>query len=311
MEDRPPPPPYSLVASTTEEDSSSVNPRSLISYLHSHIAALPNRIRQTQQTHNAQQVEKDIWILDHLAPTVETFLADVGAQRKVPALATLTLVPKAAVPADAVLSGIDNMLRRNEVGRVFRVDIQPDMKKGDDDSKTTGTPDTTPRFGSNREFTDWGRWEGGGPSSAASGELLWWKDEELAQRLASYLQPQPKSRPKSTIQSSVQAVVERSIPAERAKKSWGMSWRKSNPNNSEAPSSSTIALPVTKDSIGSRPGTVESGDVAGIVGDQLDNGKRAEMDVTAENRAFRRENDFGIWESISGWAIVITVNIHT
>ncbi|KAK9778995.1 hypothetical protein SCAR479_04231 [Seiridium cardinale] len=309
------PPPYSLIAPVSEDSSSSssqFNPRSLTSYLHSHIAALPDRIRQTQQTRNAQQVEADIWILDHLAPIVESFLADLGAQRTAPALATLTLVPKSAVPVDAQLSGIEDMLRRNEVGRVFRVDIQQEAKcsKGDVDSKGESSSSTTNETSGYRAFTDWGRWEEPGSSSVTPSDLLWWKDEELAQRLASYLQPQTKSTPRSTIRSPVQVAVEQTIPAERSRKGWGLSRLRSN-QSSPSTSSSTVSLPVSPHSRENRPGTVGAGDVAGVAGDQLDNGKRAEMNVAAEELAFRRENDFGIWESIGGWAIVVTVNVHS
>jgi hypothetical protein len=34
------------------------------------------------------------------------------------------------------------------------------------------------------------------------------------------------------------------------------------------------------------------------------------MTVRAEEVTFRRENDFGVWESMSGWGIVVTVRVR-
>lgn len=307
------PPPYSLTESTCADSSSSssqVNPRSLTSYLNSHIAALPNRIRQNQQARNAQQVETDVWILEHLTPIIDSFLTDLSAHRTAPALATLIMVPNSAVPTDAVLSGIEDMFKRqDEVGRIFRVDIQQEEKKNMD-SKSPASLSTGKETSSYREFTDWGRWGDSDPVSTRPSDILWWKDEELARRLASYLQPPSRPKPKATARGPVQAAAERSIPAEKPKKGWGLGWRRSSTSTPNG-DSSTVSLPVSADNSKGRRGTVEGGDVAGATGDQRDSGKTAEMNVTTEELAFRRENEFGIWESTSGWALVVTVKVYS
>lgn len=311
MEDEEPPP-YSLDATPSQDSdsgSAGFDPRSLTSYIHSHVKALPGLLRQNRQACDNQQVENDIWTLDHLLPVVESFLADIGAQRKVPSLATLTLVPNSAVPPDAVLSGIDDMLRRNEVGRVSRVAVPPN-KKGNRGYKSTLNPCDEVLTSRNREFTDWGGWEEAGPSSTISDGLLWWKDEDFAQRLASYIQPERGHTSKPTIQSPVQIAVERSTPAEKSNKNWGLTWvRKNSPSPANTLSSRTVSLPGTREGESIRPGTIEARNMAGVVRGELDNGKRAQMNTAAEYVAFRRENEFGIWESISGWAIIVTVKI--
>ncbi|KAI1846497.1 hypothetical protein JX266_007394 [Neoarthrinium moseri] len=311
------PPPYSMNPPPRQSSSSPLqfNPQSLTSHLHSHLLSIPDRIRQTQQAHNAQQIETDIWILDHLSPVIESFLADLGARRTAPPLATLTLIPNGAVPPDAVLSGIDDMLRRNEIGRVFRVDFrhiggEKDSGNKYGDSKSSSRTESNV----NQEFTDWGRWEEPGSSSSANLELLWWNDEDQARRLASFLQPQtrPNIKPNTISQSAVQTVVEQRIPSEKKKKGWGWGRRRSD----QIPASeaqTTISLPsVSSSEPRDGRGTVAGGDVAGVPEDQqLDNGKRAEMSVTAEEVAFRRENDFGIWESMSGWAVVVAIKVYS
>jgi hypothetical protein len=299
------PPPYSLVPLDEQPASSSsqlqFHPSSLTSHLHSHLSALPDRIRQTQQAHSTQQTQTDIWILDHLVPVIESFLADLGARHTAPHLATLTLVPNSAIPPDAELSGMEDMLQRKEVSRVFRVDVMEEGQgKGGGDSKGGAAA------AARSEFTDWGRWEEPGSMAQGPPELLWWKNEAMARRLASYLQPLAKPKPRPAVQSPVQAAVEQRIPAEKAKKNWGWGrWR-----GDQAPEASPAAS--AAGSQGAR-GTVEGGDIAGVPtrGVVVDDERRAEMDVTTEKVAFRRENDFGIWESMSGWAIIVAVKVRS
>lgn len=349
------PPPYSAAPPTSQSPAppsscSKSQSDSLSSHLQSHLSALPDRIRRNQQWQSVREAEGDIQILDHLAPIVEAFLADLGAQRSLPPLATLTLVPHGAVPANAVLSSLDPMLQRGEVGRVFRVDMRPpgDGKGGKGRSNYDGGASSSSALQTisdrsaetgHREFTDWGRWEEPGSSSsgAAAGgpdPLAWWRDEDLARRLASYLQPREeetggKSSSSNTNNNArpnpVQAAVEQRLPAEKPRRSWGWGRRKngepspssSSPSpSSPAASTTTVTLPPPGEPFSeaaARPGTVASGDVAGVPsgGHQLGNGRRARMTVSAQEVAFRHENDFGIWESTSGWAVVVAVKMDS
>jgi hypothetical protein len=45
--------------------------------------------------------------------------------------------------------------------------------------------------------------------------------------------------------------------------------------------------------------------VSDTVADEMDD--RVEMVVRAEEVTFRKENEFGVWESMSGFGIVVTV----
>lgn len=307
------PPPYSLVPLEEQTASSSslqlpFHPSSLTSHLHSHLSALPDRIRQTQQVHSTQQTQTDIWILDHLVPVIESFLADLGARHTAPPLATLTLVPNGVVPPDAELSSMEDTLQRKEIGRVVRVDVgEIEKEKGVGDSKGAALSASAGQAtASSSEFTDWGRWEE--PRSSAQGppEMLWWKNEAMARRLASYLQPQVKPKPRPAVQSPVQAAVEQRIPAEKAKKNWGWGrWR-----GDQTPEASPTASATGSQG---RRGTVAGGDVAGvpIEGVVADDERRAEMYVTTQKVAFRHENDLGIWESTSGWGIVVVIKVRS
>jgi hypothetical protein len=373
------PPPYSLAPPSADSSTppSKDKPSTVTSHLQTHLSALPDRIRRNEQLHDTQQAESDLGLLDHLAPIVESFLTDLGAQRNTPPMATLTLVPYGAVAADAVLSGIDNMRQRKEVGRVFRVDTRPRDEKGRPrsndhtggstsalstitNSEKSGYYNNSSSSSSNNnkshEFTDWGRWEeqpGSSSSGAAGGDgggaLLWWRDEDLARRLASYLQPARDATPTdhrsgasaaavtttktTTTRTPVQAAVEQQLPAEKPRRGWGWGSRRRNnnePSSAASPSSSSSSSSPTapprsaeislappgepfREGGGGRSGTVASGDVAGVpsAGHQPGGGRRARMAVTAEEVAFRRENDFGIWESTSGWAVVVTVKIDS
>jgi hypothetical protein len=217
-----------------------------------------------------------------------------------------------------MLSGMEDMLRRKEVGRIFRVDTGRSKKgKEYDDSKGSTLPSlslpltATEQPNTERsEFTDWGRWEETGSSAHDFSKMLWWKNEAMACRLVSYLQPKVKPKPPPMERTTVQTAVEQRIPAEKAKRGWGWGkWRSA--QNVETCSASSPS-PVT----GARGGrgTVEGGDVVGVaaVGTAVENEeRRAEMNVTAQQLTFRRENDLGIWESMSGWAIVVAVKVRS
>ncbi|ORY55122.1 uncharacterized protein BCR38DRAFT_452909 [Pseudomassariella vexata] len=327
LEDGDQPPPYSPPSLNNQyqpaPSTPQFHPNSLTSHLHDHLSSLPYRIRQTQQHRNAQQTSSDVALLDHLVPIIESFLRDLGAQSIAPPLATLTLVPEAAVPEDAVLSGLDDMLRRGEIGRVFRVSILTARKdsKGETKPSSTGPPTTTT---GSREFTDWGRWgsSGGSFGSTEPSKLFWWRDEDLAKRLALYLQPQPQpqqEKPSSTPSpaaqiSAVQTAVEQRIPADKEKKGGrGFGWGKWRSVSTGSPAAGTSSKPPTmSESSRSGRGSVAGGFVSGLSEERVGvgDGERTEMRVTAEEVAFRRQNDFGIYESMSGVAVVVTVRVR-
>ncbi|KAI0843543.1 hypothetical protein F5Y06DRAFT_255229 [Hypoxylon sp. FL0890] len=291
------PPPYTAFASNATTDELQLN--SLTSHLQHHVSSLPDRIRATQRARKVEQTLSDASLLDHIVPIVEEFLADLGARHSPAPLATLTLIPDAAVPKDAVLSGLEDMKRRGEVCRVSRISIDnfgKDSKSGSSVSKSRNA-NSDPSWASEQEFSGWGRF--GEPEFPADDvreidRMLWWYDEEMAHRLASYLQPKREKKAPAEHRSVVQAVVEQRLPPKKEKKGWLWGRRSSVQKPGESPAAATsvgIEVEVNKPHDGERQG--------------------AEMAVTVQEVAFRQENEFGIWESIRGWAIVVTVEFRT
>ncbi|CAJ2511929.1 Uu.00g075540.m01.CDS01 [Anthostomella pinea] len=293
-----PPPPYTV----RDDDATSYNvlqPVSLTSQLQHHRMSLPDRIRATQEAHTTQQSFDDLALLDHLVPGIETFLADLGRRHTAPSLATLTLVPEAAVPRDAVLSGFEEMRQRGEVCEVSRVAVYPNLTDGKDSKKRSSNAHGQASSGdqhwaSGKEFSDWGRFgelSTATEDSTSNDGMFWWRDEDLAHRLASYMQPKIEKRVSTKHMSVVQNVVEQRLPAQKDKKGWAWGRRVSGSGKR-----GEDVLPAVK------PVASE---------DQQQAPDRVQMSVIADKVAFRRENDFGIWESLGGWAIVVAVRVRT
>lgn len=290
------PPPYSLSPEAGPSRSQHrQNPRSLTSHLQSQVASVHERIQHGLLERYSQQFEADVWLIDQLAPVIEEFLVDVGAQYTTPPLAVLTLVPSEAVPANAELSDLDDMRHRGEFGRAAFVPTARRDKKGSLDSKAPAPRSHDAPYDqewvAGSEFTDWGRWDGGQPSS--SEDLFWWRDEGMARRLASYLRPEQPRKPVSTPRTVVQASVERELPASKPRGGWGWGRRKDK-SDASADAAPSVAS-------GHATSTTEAeSDVADL---------GMHMNVTAEQVTFRHANNFGILESSGGWAIVATVRM--
>ncbi|KAI1373854.1 hypothetical protein F4677DRAFT_448146 [Hypoxylon crocopeplum] len=292
------PPPYTAT-STNPTALHELQLNSLTSYLQHHVTSLPDRIRLTQQALRAEQTLADAALLDHIVPIVEEFLADLGARHGPVPLATLTLVPGAAVPKNGVLSGLEDMRRRGELCRVSRVSVNNTDKdtKSDSCSSRPRIISEDPSWAAGQEFSDWGRFDD--PSSewsdnAEGNKPLWWHDEEMARRLASYLQPKEEKEEHAQRSSVVQAVVEQRIPPKKEKKGWGWGRRASEQKSPE------VQTPIPAD-IKTESGTPQ----------EEQQKKGAEMRVTAQEVAFRHENEFGIWESVRGWGIIVSVQVRT
>jgi hypothetical protein len=128
-----------------------------------------------------------------------------------------------------------------------------------------------PAPSSSRGFDDeWGRWGDDSASSSTTPAALWWQDETMASRLAKYLQPE-RPKPKSRPQP-----VE---SPQKAKKGWGGFFKKNEP---------TPIYP--------RPEPRVEDDAVSFT-------------VKAEEVTFRRENEMGIWESKTGWGLVVRIRV--
>ncbi|KAK7920843.1 hypothetical protein PG985_008865 [Apiospora marii] len=290
------PPPYSANPSESSATGRSSQPASWTSHLHSHLSAVPDRIRQNRQLRNLQQVETDAWMVDHhINPEIDAFLDDLGRKHSVP-LAVLTIVPAAAVPEKAILN-------EKEKGG---------DRKNPNDFKFAESGDQS--WVEGREFEDWGRF---GTSSSFDDSRddpssnFWFKDEDMAHRLASYIElPEALRITRAEPTSSVQEAVEQQIPAQKKSRGWGWgSGRRKNNASTEMLTSTPSATSVEE---GGPRGTVAGGDVAGSTGPGFyrPRNEGAQMDVTAEQVAFRCRSEMGLLESLSGWAIVVKVKVN-
>ncbi|KND94254.1 UDP-glucose 4-epimerase [Tolypocladium ophioglossoides CBS 100239] len=124
----------------------------------------------------------------------------------------------------------------------------------------------------------WGRStdaEGAGP-----GDDLWWSDEAMARRLAKHLQPERAAPPVD--RQAVRAHVAQAKENRKASR-WSL-FKKDEPPPPPPISSPASSASASRD------------DVA--------------MSVGAEEVTFRKENDLGIWESSTGWGVVVRVRIR-
>ncbi|KAI0429143.1 hypothetical protein F5Y09DRAFT_311141 [Xylaria sp. FL1042] len=303
------PPPYSVHTSDRSSTShgGSTQEGSLTSHLQHHLASLPNRIRMTQEAHSIRQSLDDASLLDLLLPEIDDFLSYLGSLHTTPSLAHLTLIPAAAVPPNAILSGMDEMRQRGEPCRVARVSFglsNNDKKSKPAVNSNQSTADSQD-WSVGRGFSDWGRF-GDSPSATDPSQMqnmLWWRDEDMARRLARHLQPTTRNEP-APLETPVQAAVEERLPAQKEKKGWF--WGKK--ANTSGSITSTFAARTVQADVETFPGKGNATqNTTKKIQEKAKSGAR--MLVTAEEVAFRSENELGLMESIRGWAIVIVVQV--
>lgn len=288
----------------------------LPSPLTTHLRSLPARLRATQLARQTAQAAHDFDLTSLLVPPIEAFLADLTSsyppssvavgRQAIPAVAELTLVPASAVPAGAEMSGAGERRREGEVVRVVRVAVNlggPDgagekgekgrgAEKGDGDADRRRRGSYEDRSRDRQGFDEWGRFDTDDGAGAGERDGGWWfRDEEMARRLAVYLRPEPDMRRKR-VQA---AVVEQKKVVKEEKSGWGR-WGF---GGSSKKKGAEQAFPVV-------PPPVSPGLPSPASGSDDDS---VTMTVRAEEVTFRNENDFGVWESRTGWGIVVTVRV--
>ncbi|TLS24644.1 hypothetical protein PpBr36_08312 [Pyricularia pennisetigena] len=325
------PPPYSESAFPTTSTipsrptAQTPSPSSLLnSHLATHLSSLPARLRQTQSERATRQALCDLDVVERIVPHVEAFVADVVDAHPRPT-AELTIVPAPAVPPAWALSGAAERRREGELVHLVRLavpDTSPPAWAGASDDKGPPPPpagnDKAGRLGdaeaasrsagsslrperdwTSTQFDEWGRWDedaeaaaAGGTAGSGSTTSWWWRDERMAERLAAHLRPRP---PVKMERREVRAAV---VQAKEDKKSgWGL-WRKKSSSSTAAPASSAAAAAAA-----AAPAVSPESPV-------LDHDDGVKMTVRADEVTFRRENDFGVWESMSGWGIVVTIAVR-
>lgn len=283
--------------------SSSSSPAPLstvfISPIAAHFDALPSRLRAAQHARASDQAALDLDTITLLVPAIEAFLRDLDAT---PArVAELTLVPASSVPRARgwALSDGAERRREGEVVRVIRVDDLADTKL---DSKTTTTEkgrpapppptddddDDDPAAQIHKDsraygFDAWGRFDDASPLDGPAATNTpppptFFTDEDIARRLASYLEPKAEVKVE---RRAVQAAVESSSSSRWR---WGR-------KKEEAPGGFAAVTAVS----------AAAPELAGTGGGGV------KVTVRAEEVTFRRENEIGLWESLSGFGVVVRV----
>ncbi|KAK3385803.1 hypothetical protein B0H63DRAFT_187735 [Podospora didyma] len=317
-----PPPPYTASAPVIGTISpSSTTPTAPLtalaaSSLTTHLHTLASRLRTAQQARTTDQATRDLDIITQLVPRIEEFLgAFVSSSSPTASAAELVLVPGGAVPRGWAMTGALERRRAGEFLRVVRVSdpfaslsgksekggtpISPTKKSyayahayddedGDGDGSNTTKDGEAPSSSREAGFDEWGRFDSNESYDNTNVPTAsWWyfRDEAMARRLAGYLQPRANVKVE---RKHVQAAV----VAEKKGWRWGFG------GGGGGKKSAETAAPVSPGL--ARPGVAEM--------PAPDDG--VSMTVRAEEIRFRRENDFGVWESLSGFGIVVTVKVR-
>lgn len=198
---------------------------------------------------------------------------------------SLILVPSAAVPPCWHLT-TDEPDSEGLTTRVAKIANASDMECGKNDRSDNGNANGA--AAPTREFDDWGRWDADADTQAKVQGEWWFRDEDMARRLARHLQQAAETPGK--YEEELQKNTERrevpsSHPGSRPSRLGGLK-RLGDPKAQAANRESEFA------------------------GSQREDGASSSMTVTAEEVTFRRENEMGLWESLSGWAVVVRVKIR-
>ncbi|TPX11946.1 uncharacterized protein E0L32_007444 [Thyridium curvatum] len=311
LDDPAAPPPYTEHPAPSYS-SSPADPSLYTSHLAAHLSSLPSRIRAAQSARATEQQVRDLHLITLLVPEVETFLSDgigVGvsggfSSSPPPPVAELNLVPAAAVGPGWKLSGAQERRREGETVQLVRVrapapspDGKGSRRSSAEEKKKNGgggrrggaeeqEEEEPERDWDAEQFDEWGRWDDAGAGDSSSSGSWWWRDEAMARRLAAHLQPR---EPVRTERREIAAAVQQIKEEKRSWASWG---RKKSDSSSKASSSQPVNATTT------------------TVVETRNNDDGVSMTVRADEVTFRRENEMGIWESMSGWALVVTLRIR-
>lgn len=293
-----------------------VPPPSLIAH---HLRTLPARLRASQNARHTAQAAREFDITSLLVPHIEAFLADVTAAAPPraepdPFLAELTLVPAAAVPPGWAMTGAAERRREGELVRVARVtgyaegDGGDQKGKGEEGGATKGAAAAAAGSGrasaagddedgdgrradAEASFDDWGRFETDETDAEQVTPRWWWfRDEDMARRVAAYLRPEPNLE-----RQHVQAVVAERKAAKESKSPWGRLGLGGSSRKKAAAAAAEQQQPSPSPTSPGRAGAADDDSV--------------KMTVRADEVTFRRENEMGLWESRSGFGIVVTLRI--
>lgn len=245
------------------------------------LRSLPLQMRRARQDQVNHQKDDEHLLVEHLIPYIAEFFHNLPASvlylqnHQRPLSAELILLPANAAPATQgwALSGLDQ--RREDAALVQVVEVTSPGKEKLDclDQKPSDTLYETL----------------GGDGK----DLLWWRNEDLAGRLAStircYLEPERNAG--SVLRSAYGANG-------LYEKQEGGFVRRNGFTSRDKSHASTGHKALGSQS---RSGTQN--------GNRNDDSGVIKATVQTEEVTFRCENDMGLWESSSGWVIVVTVTV--
>lgn len=238
------PPAYSDSSYSAYPPSSSSTPQNYYScQIQSQLSNLTTQISSIQTQRDALSHAQDEKILSLLTNDIQIYLSDLAKTGL--RKGTLILIPANAVEDEKALPADFDFTESDEFARVVRV-----RDKGGD---------------SYGESPKW-----------------FWRDEDMAKRLAGYLRPKPDPR---TLE--LPARKEEATPKPEASSGRSFWGRKK----------STTVIPERKQEFKPEMTGVKDGE------------DKVNMEVTAEEVVFRTENDFGIWETERGYGIVVKLRV--
>jgi hypothetical protein len=266
------PPPYSA------EDEPSSRAANEATRFSSHLGNLRQQIDLEQASRSLLRDQIDDQILALIIPHLEEILSSIATIHPAPKLVVATFVPAEAVTDWTPVE--DDGYPCGEVHKTVRVKR---FSKGAGGSKES--PEPTAEQSAGREFDGWGRWneENDSRSAAKSETQLWWSNENMARRLAKYLQPRGKQ--------SIQVEKSASSVSKEGKQA-----QSSGVRNILGKITSTFPEPLVS---GNTP----------MASSSTQGNPDVTLTVGAEEVTFRKENDFGLWESMTGWGIVARVRL--
>ncbi|KAL2270695.1 hypothetical protein VTJ83DRAFT_66 [Remersonia thermophila] len=261
-----------------------------------HLRALPARLQAAQRARDTAAASRAADLTTLLLPHVEAFLADVASGGADIKTAELTLVPAGAVPPGAEVSGVRERAKAGELVRVVCVEVvegwQSEQQGGKGEEKKNSGEDATLQRVVERPFDgEWGRFDTErraelGEDAEAPEKALWFRDEDLARRIAAYLRPEPNLQRKQ-----VQAAVVEKKQEEKAGR-WGLG---------------LFGKSKKKEPLVAAPDGTPPGVAAKVEVDE----ELVKMTVKADEITLRRENEFGVWETKTGWGVVVRVKVKT
>lgn len=243
------------------------------------VSRLPSLVRERQQSQASQRLSEDDTLVQHMMPFIREFFLDFSTDNNIKRSRSshkslsmeLMLVPQDAAPSDEgwKLAGLNERREQSAFFRLNQIAAPSQLR-------------WVSKNGESIQIRD----------DAAEADPLWWRDEEHALQLASALRSivTPERSEKSEAQRR-EAMEQQEIPEQPDLKGkspvrsfFGLSRKSRSPVEPVVPKVQNKSF-----------ATVSLGSV--------------QVDVQAEEVTFRRENDFGLWESSSGWAVVIKATV--